>query len=80
VLYGSSVLPRAVLSCISLQREVSEGDLETVRLSFQPDTKARLEEVTSYQRSHACSNDSRHGSFCGGARGTFILGANESAA
>jgi len=78
VLYGSSILPRAVLSCIALQREVSEGDLERVRMEFQPETKALPEEVISYQKSHACMRGSSKGSYCDGTLGTFILGSNRS--
>jgi hypothetical protein len=75
-LYGSSVLPRAVMSCIALQKKVSDGELERVRLAFQPDAKALPHEIASYQASHACLNDSKSGSFCRGTKGTFILGSN----
>ena len=78
VLYGSSILPRAILSCIALQRDVSQGDLERVRLSFQPDAKARSEEIASYQQAHACLRGTGRGSYCNGAQGTFILGSNRS--
>ena len=75
-LYGSSILPRAVMSCIALQKKVSDEELERVRLAFQPDAKALPHEIASYQTSHACLNDSKSGSFCRGTEGTFILGSN----
>ena len=75
-LYGSSILPRAVMSCIALQKKVSDEELERVRLAFQPDAKALPHEIASYQTSHACLNDSKSGSFCRGTEGTFILGSH----
>lgn len=79
-LYGSSILPRAVVSCIALQKEVSDQDLEMVRLAFQPETTALPHEIASYQEAHTCLNDSGRGSFCNKTKGTFILGSNRSAA
>jgi hypothetical protein len=70
VLYGSSILPRAILSSISLQRPLAEEDLERVRRHFQPQDRARREEVEAYISAHACRPDSR-GAFCSGSRGCW---------
>lgn len=78
VLFGSSILPRAILSSIALQIDVSDEELERVRLKFQPEAKARREEVSAYQRSHACSRVPGQGAYCDGAQGTFILGPKRS--
>jgi len=73
VLYGSSILPRAVLSCIALQAAVSDEDLEAARNAFDPDSRARPEEVDAYKKKHACSLFPEKGSYCAGAQGTFNL-------
>ena len=70
VLYGSSILPRAILSCIALQRSVDEADLERLRLHFQPETRASPSEVSQYISAHACGVGST-GSFCSGSRGCW---------
>jgi len=53
VLYGSSVLPRAVLSAIALQRPVSSAQLTQVREAFQQPA-AEPEAVQAYIRDNVC--------------------------
>lgn len=77
VLYGSSILPRAILSCISLQRSISRQQLENARLAFQPDTAATNQAVETYVNTHKCRL--QEGSFCGGKKGTFTLPPGPSA-
>ena len=73
VLFGSSIMPRAILSCIALQMPVSEAELERLRQVFQPEAKAELWEVAASQRRHACEAGGAEGSFCSGGQSTFIL-------
>jgi hypothetical protein len=75
LLIGSSVLPRAVLSAIALQRPVSPAELERVRRAFDPAAApASAEEVEAYQAAHACrAREDRGGAFCSAANGTFIM-------
>jgi hypothetical protein len=70
VLYGSSILPRAILSSISLQRALGPKDLERARKRFQPETLASSEEVEAYVSSHACRAGSS-GAFCSGSKGCW---------
>jgi len=75
LLIGSSVLPRAVLSAIALQRPVSSAALERVRRAFDPAAApASAEEVEAYQAAHACrAQEDRGGAYCSAANGTFIM-------
>lgn len=77
VLYGSSILPRAILSCISLQRALSRRELEEARLAFQPENAATNQEVETYVNAHTCRL--KEGSFCSGKKGTFALPSGPSA-
>ena len=70
VLYGSSILPRAILSSVSLQRDLGPEDLEKARKQFQPETRASSEEVMAYISSHACRPGGR-GAFCSGSKGCW---------
>lgn len=72
VLYGSSILPRAILSSISLQRPLGAEDLERARQHFQPQERASSKEVEAYVSSHACRPDSR-GAFCSGNKGCWYV-------
>lgn len=72
VLYGSSVLPRAILSCLSLQRAVSDEELEKVRKAFASEATALPAEIAAYQEAHKCQPGAREG-YCAGPKSTFIL-------
>jgi len=74
VLFGSSIMPRAILTCVALQTPVSAVELERVRQAFQPEAEAEPWEVADYQRRHACGVEGHAaGVFCAGRRGTFNL-------
>lgn len=77
LLYGSSVLPRAVLSALALQRPLAPSDLERVRQTFDAAAEpASREEISSYQASHAC-RDGEDGAFCSAKPSSFIVASNE---
>jgi broad specificity phosphatase PhoE len=81
VLFGSSIMPRAILSCVALQTPVSAAELERLRRVFQPEAAAEPWEVEDYQRRHACGPEGgAEGSFCRGGRSTFILTPKRGAA
>jgi len=76
VLIGSSALPRAVLSAVALQRDVTQEDLEAVRRMFGA-PRAPESTVRSYVESHVCEANPQEGSYCSGASGTFNLTPGE---
>lgn len=73
VLYGSSALPRAVLSAIALQRDVDAATLEAVRRAFEQPA-APAEAISAYVGANVCrgaSGDEQD--YCRGKQGTFRL-------
>jgi broad specificity phosphatase PhoE len=75
-LYGSSALPRAAISAVALQRDVTPEELERAALAFRSE-RATPAEVDAYVARGGCSASAaappgrRH--FCSAGRGTFIL-------
>ena len=75
VLYGSSVLPRAILSSIALQAPINDTDLQRVRSAFhQP--AANPQAVSDYLRDRVCGGRGRRAAddYCKPkSNGTFKL-------
>ena len=68
LLYGSSILPRAILSSIALQREVATEALERARREFRTPQASRAE-VQEYIERHRCEGTGgAPGSFCASER------------
>lgn len=67
LLYGSSILPRAILSSIALQQEVAAEALEQARREFRAPQASR-EEVQDYIERHRCGGAGAPGSFCASER------------
>jgi hypothetical protein len=75
VLFGSSALPRAVFSCLALQKPIAASDLERVRRAFSVPgaVAASPAQIEAYEKQHACSELEPPRSYCGAAGGTFRL-------
>jgi broad specificity phosphatase PhoE len=74
-LYGSSYLPRAAISAVALQRDVTPEELEHATTAFRS-ARATPSEVAAYVARGACTERSpltRRNSYCSAGRGTFIL-------
>lgn len=67
LLYGSSILPRAILSSIALQQAVAAEELEEARREFRA-PRASREEVQEYIARHRCEGAGAPGSFCASER------------
>jgi hypothetical protein len=83
VLYGSSILPRAILSSISLQRPVTEAELKAVRQAFSSKVEGDVADeqgISGYIDKHSCSRTRAAGAFCSEKPGTFTLGPDGSRA
>jgi len=71
VVYGSSFLPRAAMSCLALQRDVSPRELELAAAAFRAD-RASPEEVRTCGARQGCGGRRGDG-FCDARRGSFEL-------
>ena len=71
VLFGSSILPRAVMSALALQHPVSARELEQAAEAFSA-PRATQREIAAYAERTSCRVGGRSSaSYCAGGRGTF---------
>jgi len=72
VLYGASALPRAIMSAVALQRDVTARELALAARAFGSDP-ATDREIDVYRLRQRCTTAPAQKSFCAGGEGTFIL-------